>query len=318
MEETDETLAMFLEPAAESDETEQDDAETGSAPDDDQTDEEEVEAQDDDADDGDDEDEGEDEEDESDDADEEPGLIAVKVNGEEKRVTLDELKRSYSANEYAQQRMREAADLRKQVEAEREALTADRATIAQFVQSVQQSGIVPAPVAPDPSLADEDPVGYMQERARYDRQLAEYQQQQNLLHHHRQQLEAHQMEQRKAFLQQEAERLAEAIPDFADPEKQEVVKERLRKAGTEVYGFDATELQQVTDSRLVRMLHDAAKWQELQASKAKATRKEPKPQRAVKPGRPGKSQVSARKERQQLLQRARRGDTDAQVRLLME
>jgi hypothetical protein len=87
----------------------------------------------------------EDDEDEEDDGDEQPQLHTVKVDGEEVEVTLDDLKRSYSAVGYAQKRMQQAAEARKEAEGLYQTLQLERQQFLATVQNMQQQGSTTSP-----------------------------------------------------------------------------------------------------------------------------------------------------------------------------
>ena len=72
-----------------------------------------------------------------------PELYTVKVDGEERKVTLDELKREYSGQKYIQKGMQENAELRKQYEELTQQTSQERQMLAQMIQQLQVQGIPP-------------------------------------------------------------------------------------------------------------------------------------------------------------------------------
>ena len=257
----------------------------------------------------------EDIEDEETDADEKPETFKVKVDGEEVEVTLDELKRDYSGQKYIQKGMQQAAEARKQAEALFNTLQNERQQFFATVQQVQQQGLMTPPQKPSEDLLNKDPIGYMQENAKYEKQLASYQQQMAQLQE--QAIRQQQLEQQAAqvMLQEQAQRLIQMIPEFADAEKANQIKSALVKVGSEAYGFAAEELSGIKDARMVAVLHDAYKWQQLQSGKAQA-KKQPAPPKNVKPKarRPEPQKVVRRKK----LEAAKRsGKPEAFIDLLL-
>lgn len=278
-----ESLLAPMEPeeTVEAEEVETTEPEEAEAETDDVEETDEVEAEDD-AEDAEAEEEASDEDEENDDGQKElPQTLKVKVDGEEVEVTLDDLKRSYSGQAYIQKQMQEAAATRKQLQAETQALQAEQRKFLEFAQTVQQQGIVAPPEAPDVSMAETDPLGYMQARAKYDQQMQAYQEQQAQVQNMRRQMT--EAEQRAAVetLQAQARILAETIPEFADETKRPEFNKRIVKTGTE-YGYSEDELLTVTDARAIRVLNDAMKYRELQAQRA-AAKKKPEPPKNVKP-----------------------------------
>lgn len=222
----------------------------------------------------------EDEESEEADAPETPATYSVKVDGKEVEVTLDELKRSYSGNAYIQKGMQEAAAVRKEAESLYMTLQNERQQFLATLENVQQQGIMKAPQAPDIRMLDTDPIGYMQEKAKYEAKAQEYQAQQRQLYEQVQRHNALQEQARQVELQEQARRLTEAIPEFANPEKAVALKTNLVQFASK-YGLSAEEVASTVDARLVQVLYDAYRYNQLSAVKDKA--KKPEPPRNVKP-----------------------------------
>ena len=222
-------------------------------------------------------------------------LHAVKVNGREQQVTYKELLRGYSGQEVIQKGFREIASARQETTAVYEALQAERQQLAQVFQAAQ-SGQIPMqpPSMPSEDLLSKDPIGYLEARVRYDKELLSYQNAQGL----RQQLEAQDAENRmqshRAYLAEQQQQLARAIPALAKPETAAKVKQDLINAGTQIYGFGIDELEGVADHRLLRVLHDAAQYRRIVSGKAAVEKQAQQQQRTpvIKPGARPAAQAS--------------------------
>jgi len=216
---------------------------------------------------------------------EEPDTFTVKVDGVEQRVTLEDLKRGYSGQQYVQQGMQQVAEMRKQFEQIAGDFLNEREQAKAIFAQVQNLQIPSAPVPPNVELAETDPFRYSAEKAKYDVAANEYQQK---LAEIQQALEGNsQAEQqaRNAYLQREMETLKQAIPDFADPEKAQNLRNSMFQVSQETYGFDPQEIAAITDSRVLRVLHDAIQFRAAQGGKEQAIKKaKAKPKRTVKPG----------------------------------
>ena len=223
---------------------------------------EEVEEVDDEADDEDYEDTEEDEESE----DPAEDVHTVKVDGEEKQVTLEELKRSYSGQQYIQKGMQQAAEVRKQAEEAYYALMRERENVQTLVQQAQSGMNLIPPVEPDSTQFENDPLGYMEAKIQYDNQVKEYNANaakvQEVLNR---QTEAEQIA-RAEYARQEANKLVEVIPELADAGKASKFKESIMKAASH-YGYSPEEVAGISSSRDFIVLRDAMRWQELQAGK---------------------------------------------------
>ena len=209
-----------------------------------------------------------------------PSLYAVKVDGEEKQVTLEELKRDYSGQAYIQKGMQEAAAARKEAESIFQTLQTERQQFLATLENIQQQGIMKAPQAPDMRLMDTDPIGYMQQKAYYDNNVQQFQHQQRQLYEQAERHNALQEQARSVELQEQGRKLIEAIPEFGDVEKAPVLKNKLLQFASK-YGLSAEEVASTVDARLVQVLYDAYKYNRLSAVKDKA--KKPEPPRNVKP-----------------------------------
>ena len=228
-------------------------------------------------------DEAEEEDDEDTDEAEEsaPELYTVKVDGKEERVSLDELKRGYSGQQYVQKGMQEAANLRKQAELVYQALMNERAMVAQAIQG----GIPQPPAEPSKEMFESDPIGFMEAKLKYDDQLKEYNERMSQFQQIAEQQSQAQQAAQRAYLEREMETLKQVVPEFADPQKASQVRDRLVTMGQEIYGYEPNEISAVMDHRAIRVLNDAIKYQELMSGKKQAERKaKPKPKRTVRAG----------------------------------
>lgn len=181
-------------------------------------------------------------------------MYQVKVNGELREVTEQELTQSYSGQQYIQQQMREVAEQRKAVEAAKaeahETSNAYAQALAQINERLQTDDLTP----PDKSMRETDPIGYLEAMEDFRAEQAErqtIQQQQYLLH---QQQQAQQAAQRDQYVQQEAANLMERIPILKDPVKGPETISAMMKTGAR-YGFSEAEMKHEADPRFVTALH---------------------------------------------------------------
>ena len=231
-----------------------------------------------DADEADEEDAAEDEA--EDDETDEPDLITVTVDGTEKAVTLDELKRGYSGQAKIQQDLASNAQTRKQLEAAATALMDQQNAILRMHQEVQQQGFRPQPQMPDPKLIDDNPQEYMRQRANFENEVAAYQQEQAQLAQLKQRQEAYAQQQKAQHVAKGFETLKARIPELADEKAAPQYAKTMMEAGTQ-YQFTPEELSEIDDPRALEVLNDAMKWRQLKAKQA-TSKAPPKPSRNVK------------------------------------
>ena len=214
--------------------------------------------------------------------DDSDALFDVTIDGQQQRWTLSQLKQSAAGQGYIQQKMRENADTAKQLQ-EREAQLAQREQhVLQVAQQVQQGGLQ-APTPPSKDLFESDPIGYMEEKMKYDEAVQQYNAKVGQLRQLQQQQQQQTQAQRQSYLQEQARLLADAIPDIVHPEKGDIIKKGLVETGVS-YGFSEDEMANVIDHRYVRALNDARKWRQLQANKVKAKEKGSNVKPVVKAG----------------------------------
>jgi hypothetical protein len=209
-------------------------------------------------------------------------LIPVKVDGKDENWTLDQLKQSAAGQAAINKRFQEVAQARKQIEQQAETLAQQRQQVLQMHQQMQQ-GSIQQPTPPSRELFDQDPIGFMEEKLKYEDDKAAYDTSMQEMQAMQQQQQQTQQAHSQAYLQEQAEILKQHVPELADPEKGTAWKNAVAQTGT-TYGFSESEMQGVTDSRYVLVLNDARKWQALQASKGKAQQKSQNARPVVKAG----------------------------------
>ena len=230
-------------------------------------------------------------------------LIPVKVDGKEEQWTLDQLKQSAAGQAAINKRFQEAAEARKQIEQANSVLAQQQQQLVQLYQQAQQGGLQ-APTPPSRELFESDPIGYMEEKLKYDEAKAGYDQ--NLYHMQQVQQQTVQQEQQahQSYLQEQAEILRQHIPELADPERGEKLKGDLMQVGMD-YGFTAEEMAQVSDARYVRALNDARKYRALVSKRKQAQQKGDKARPVVRAGakKTSDGQAVTRKKAQSRLQK---------------
>ena len=237
------------------------------------------------------------------DAAEDTNLISVKVDGKEERWTLDQLKQSAAGQAAINKRFQEAAEARKQIEQANAALAQQQQQLVHLYQQAQQGGLQ-APTPPSRELFESDPIGYMEEKLKYDEAKAGYDQNLYQMQQVQQQTVQHQQQAHQSYLQEQAEILRQHIPEIADPEKGEKLKGDLMQVGMD-YGFTAEEMAHVSDARYVRALNDARKYRQLVSKRKQAQQKGEKARPVVRAGakKTPDGQAATRKKAQSRLQK---------------
>jgi hypothetical protein len=253
------------------------------------------------------------EEEESDDADEDDSEIededeveeeqtfTVKAAGEEKQVTLDELKKSYQLGSDYTKKTQELAEQRKVIETEAKAIIEARQVrdeYSQRLQAVEQFLTGTNDSQEDlTSMKENDPIGYAVRVA----EMTEKKEQLQLIRAEQsriaQQQQADRNQQMQKFIQQEAAKLTEVLPEFSDKTKGEQIRNEIRNYGKQI-GFTDEELGSVYDSRHVLTLHKAMMYDKLVKSKPGMKKKVSEAPRMAKNGAKVKESVTDKTKKQ--------------------
>ena len=207
----------------------------------------------------------------------------VKVDGIETEVTLDELQRGYSGQKYIQKGMAENAETKKTLEEAQQQITQERQVLQHLVQQLQNGDIPKVPEYPSEELRASDPLGYLEKEAEYRRAVDKRQQFEQQLSVQMQQQQQAKQKQEQDFLNQQAMRLAEWMPEFANPEKRSVFIQEVATKAKKHYNLSDEQINTVKYAEEVMVLNDAIKWRELQANKGKAQQKAEGARPVVKP-----------------------------------
>jgi hypothetical protein len=230
-------------------------------------------------------DESEVEQDEGEDEQEQP-KYRVKAAGEEREVTLDELIKSYQLGTDYTKKSQAVAEERKVVEAERQRIEEARYLRDQYAERLQ---VIEQMLNQQPEtenldyLKETDPIGYavkVAELSQREKQLAQVRAEQARI---ADQQQREQQEQLGQVVQAESRKLAEVIPEYADPQKGETLRRELREFGIKA-GFSDQELANVYDSRAVLTLYKAMQYDKLQSAKPGITKKVNEAPKVMKSG----------------------------------
>lgn len=250
---------------------------------------------------------------------EKPSVFTVKIDGKEVEVTLDELQKGYSRTQDYTRKTQQVAEMRKQTEAELQAIRAEREQYAQLLGALSEQ--VKAAAEPQidwDRLYQEDPIEYVRQREvmRENREkAAAIQAEQQRLSEIAQQEQVKQLQEVKA---KESQALLEAIPSWKDPAKAKAEKAMLVEFGQKM-GFTPQELGNIYDHRVVLALRKAALYDQMQAKRQgikPVTNNGPKP---AKPGAAGRvSQMSdAARAKQRLAKTGRVDDAASAIELML-
>jgi hypothetical protein len=197
---------------------------------------------------------GEDEEPEE---QEQPQTFSVKIDGKEVSVTLDELQKGYSRTQDYTRKTQQIAEVRKQVEAETQAVRAERGQYAQLLGALQAQLQASEPQVDLDRLYNEDPIEWVRQkevlRERQEKAYAIQAEQQRLVQLSQQE----QQQSMQQHLESQKDALLAALPEWKDPKKAKLEKAMLIESAKSA-GFSDEDLKSVYDHRLVLLLRKAA------------------------------------------------------------
>lgn len=261
-------------------------------------------------------DQGEDEAEEAEDAGPQE-LYTVKVDGEEREVTLDDLKRSFSGQAYIQKGMQEASEAKKEAEGVYQALLNERQQLSNLLQQAQSGQIATPPTPPSRELFNNDPIGYMEAKLSYDEALQNYQNQQYQIQQVTESQNYQMQVATQQYLQGEMQKLAQVIPEFSDAKTASKLKEDLVQFGSKL-GYSESELSEVMDHRAILVLQKAMKYDQLVEGRSKANEKASGARPMVKPGAKKTGRTGAAKQRQNAQARMKKtGSIDDVAKFLL-
>ena len=263
------------------------------------------------------------EEGEEDEGDVEELLYAVKVDGEESEVTLDELLKGYSRQSSFTRKTQDLAEQRKEFDnaqqhmaAEYQQIQAERQQYEATLNSILENSNLDKFANVDwETLKMTDPLEYMTKR----QEQQDAKEKVRELQAQRDQAAANsQAESDRLYSQSKAENakfLVEAIPEFQDPEKQPKLISDLRKFGLG-QGFSEEELNGLIDWRSIVVLDKARRYDQIQNADLKTKKVKNKP-RVVRSGSSVTRSEGSKKTRTAKMKRLQRtGHVDDAVTLL--
>ena len=228
----------------------------------------------------------EEEESEEPDEESEEALYAVTVNGEEQEVTLDELMSGYSRQSDYTRKTQDVAKERKQMGELQVQYISEmhqaRAERQQYLESLNQiiansaSNLDKFTNIDWESIKENDPIEYVtrKEEFREAQEKVQSMQRDQYMAHQKNIEDERQM--RSRALQVENGKLADALPEWSEPEKQKKIVSDIRGYASS-QGFTEEELNSLVDHRSLLVLMKAQKYDAMQKSDVKSKKLKNKP-----------------------------------------
>ena len=217
------------------------------------------------------------------DTEEQPATVTVKIDGEEKQVTLDEVIRGYQREADYTRKTQALAETRKAFDAQVQSFSAERERTTSLL-SVLEAQLTQLLYSPEDMeyLRVNDPAEWAARGREMDLRAQQLQSVTGEKQRLSQQAEREQQQAFDAIRSEEGAKLLAAKPEWADPVKGREAMTRVRDYMVSV-GTTDDEIAQTFDHRILIAIDKAAQWDALQAKKpAVQARVE-----AVKTAKPG-------------------------------
>lgn len=199
----------------------------------------------------------------------------VKVDGEEFEVDLDELRNGYQRQSDYTKKSQSVAEMRKAYEANLQSVQQERDQYQQVLANMENYQNLELKKYQEldwASLKEDDPVEYMEKRIEFQDAKDKVNQvkQEQIAVQQKTQQEVYQNIQHK--VQEEAELLATALPEYSDPSSN--LKTELRDFAINM-GFSEQDVNGITDHKVVLVLHKAMLQERANSSTSSKVKKGP-------------------------------------------
>jgi len=226
---------------------------------------------------------------------------SVTVSGEEKELTLSELKSLAQQGADYTKKTQQVAEQRKALEVESKAIEEARYlrdAYAERLQAMEQLLSAPEQSENLEYLKESDPIGYAVKVAELSQQKEQLQAVQAERYRIAEQQQAEQQQALRGYLAEQSAKLAQVLPEYSDPVKGEALRSDLRSFAKGI-GFSDEELSMVRDSRQVLALHKAMLYDKLQKAKPELNKRVNEASKTMKSGNGVKPATSDQVKKQQ-------------------
>ncbi len=207
---------------------------------------------------------------------EEPARYTVKIDGVESEVTLDELVKGFQLEADYRRKTQTLAEERREVAAE---VARQKDITARLIQDHQKLVGNDEPEPDWVKLAEDDPIGAFQARAKWDAK-------QKAKDENRRKVDQLIQDERVSVARREFQAIGTKVPEWSDIDAfSKGVTALSESEAAKHYGLQPAEIAGILDHRYLLVLRDAAAYRALQTSKSVVEKKVAKaPQHVVKPG----------------------------------
>ena len=251
-------------------------------------------------------------------------ILPLGEGGENIEVEADEVKNLLLRQKDYTQKTQSLAETRKQLDAERNSIRAIQqigSELQQEYEALRKTEELEVDQEYWDRLKTDNPMQYMIEKQDLQERNLERGKSQAKLNSLHQQMQNQQQLEFNQRLAEEQLKLAEAIPEWQDQQRAQEERTQLRAYGLSM-GFSEKELSEVYDSRAVRVLRSAMKWEDLQSKtgslKRKALQVPASAGATLAQANPRRKHTELTKAKQRLAKTGRRSDATAAFQLMLD
>lgn len=192
--------------------------------------------------------------------------IDVMIDGQLVTRTIADLKKAVSGEGAIEKRLQEATETRKTAHAERtavlEALAEQERVVTNAFAALDDKVFAPVIPAPNPSMRDTNPAGYLRHKEAYDEDQKRIADAKKAVQSKVQELATQRQARLKEYGEAAAKQIAKIIPELVDPEKSPIMLEKLVTTAKR-YGYTEQEIGAALDPRMFQLVRDALSYHEL-------------------------------------------------------
>jgi hypothetical protein len=241
----------------------------------------------------------------------------VVADGKKMSVTLAQLSQDFAGQVKIQNGMQQVAAAKKQVEQVYASLQAQTQRYNELLASAQSGKGLSAPTPPDRELMTTDPFGFMEARLEFEEAEKAWKESQTAHQQHTAQQTQAMQQAQQAHLADQAAKIRESIPDFADPVKAKALQSGMSKYAAQI-GYTPEEINGISDARVVSVLHDAMRYREMIAARKSADANVAPTRQAIRPGAKRSEGTTAERTSRRAAERMRQtGDIDDVAQFLI-
>ena len=190
----------------------------------------------------------------------------IKVNGEERQVTLNDLKEGFQLKSDYTRSKQELADQSQQLGLRSQGIDQQEEQYGQLLGAMRQRLETMIPAEPDwARLAAADPIEHTRQRAAWDQlqaQMKSVEEEQGRVAENRQKTF---QQNYQGYMQDQQRRLLLAMPTLSEPGKAQEFFSNLNQYAVNEYGFTPQEVASISDHRFALMADKARRWDLLQS-----------------------------------------------------